>query len=188
VCTADRTRGAGREPRPAFIKVWDPFVRLFHWSLVLFFGLAWLTADEWDGAHEFTGYVVATLVGLRVVWGLIGTRHARFSDFVFGPAAVAAYVKDSMRLSATRYVGHNPAGGALILVLLVLLSATAGTGVMMTMDVFRGMGWVEELHEGVAGVMLALVIVHVLGVCFASLLHRENLICAMVTGFKRGEP
>ena len=79
---------AGRDARPAFIKVWDPFVRVFHWSLVALFIVTWISADEWDRLHEITGYAIIGLIGLRLVWGLIGTRYARFSDFVYSPGAV----------------------------------------------------------------------------------------------------
>ena len=176
---------AGRDARPAFIKVWDPFIRTFHWLLVSFFVVAWITADEWDSIHEITGYAVAVLVGLRLVWGLIGTRHARFPDFVYRPSTVIRFVKDSIHLRAKRYLGHNPAGGAMVLALLLSLSVTAGTGVMTTMDSFWGVEWVEELHEGAANLMLGLVFLHVLGVILSSLQHRENLVRAMFTGLKR---
>ena len=176
---------AGRAALPVFIKVWDPFVRVFHWSLVSFFAIAWVTADEWDRIHEDAGYTIAVLVGLRVVWGLIGARHARFLDFVYRPSTVIGYVKDNIRLRAKRYLGHNPAGGAMVLALLLSLSVTAGTGVMTTMDSFWGVEWVEELHEGAANLMLGLVFLHVVGVILSSLQHRENLVRSMFTGLKR---
>lgn len=176
---------SGRTTRPDFITVWDPFVRLCHWLLVLFFAVAWITADEWDRLHEIAGYAIAMLVGLRVVWGLVGTRHARFSDFLYEPSAVIGYLKDGVHLRAKRYLGHNPAGGAMVLALLLSLLVAAGTGVMSTMDAFRGMEWVENVHEGSANLTLGLVFLHVVGVSLASLQHRENLAKAMFTGLKR---
>ncbi len=176
---------AGRSSRPAFIKVWDPFVRLFHWTLVLFFAIAWITAEEWDRAHELAGYAIAAMIGLRLIWGLIGTRHARFSDFVCRPTVVIDCLKDNVCLRAKRYLGHNPAGGAMVLALLLSLSIAIGTGVMSTMDAFLGMEWIEELHEGAANLALGLVFLHVVGVFLASLLHRENLVRSMFTGWKR---
>jgi len=160
-------------------------VRLFHWLLVPLFAIAWVTADEWDRAHEIAGYAIAALVGLRVVWGLIGTRHARFSDFLFPPSAIIGYVRDSLRLRAKRHLGHNPAGGVMVMALLLALSATAGTGVMSTMDMFWGREWVEDLHEAGAYSTLGLVFLHVAGILFSSFQHRENLVRSMFTGRKR---
>ncbi|GBE42406.1 putative Ni/Fe-hydrogenase B-type cytochrome subunit [bacterium BMS3Bbin10] len=178
---------AGRVERPVFIKVWDPFVRVFHWSLVALFILTWISADEWDRLHELTGYAIAGLVGLRLVWGLIGARHARFPDFVYRPSAVIAYVKDIIYLRPRRYLGHNPAGGAMVLALLLSLTVVAVTGVMSVSDIFWGKEWVEELHEGAAYAMLALVFLHIAGVVLASIQHRENLVSSMFSGLKRRE-
>ena len=176
---------AFRATRPAFVKVWDPFVRLFHFSLLLFFAVAWITADELERLHEIAGYAIAILVGLRIVWGLIGTRHARFSDFLYRPSTFAGYVKDSIRMRAKRYLGHNPAGGVMILALLVSLSVATGTGIMSIMDAFWEVEWVEELHEGASNLTLGLVFLHVVGVFVASFQHRENLVGSLFTGRKR---
>jgi cytochrome b len=176
---------AGGLAPPATVKVWDPFVRVFHWSLVVLFGIAFLTGDEIEWLHLAAGYGIAGLVALRIVWGLVGTRHARFTSFVRGPREVLAYLRDAALLRAPRHLGHNPAGGAMIVALLVLIAGTAVTGHMMTSDAYWGAKWVEEVHEAFANLTLALVALHVLGVLFASLEHRENLIRAMFTGRKR---
>lgn len=176
---------AGRDSRPAVVKVWDPLVRIFHWSLVAAFAIAWATGDELDRLHEIVGYVVVGLVGFRLVWGLIGSRHARFADFVRGPGTVSAYVRDIMRFRAKRYLGHNPAGGAMIIALLTMLAAICGTGIMMTMDAFWGVEWVEEVHEITVNITLGLILLHLLGVLFASIEHGENLVKSMFTGRKR---
>lgn len=181
----DNPMESGRASRPDSVKVWDPFVRLFHWSLAGVFAFAWITAEEWDRAHELAGYTIAALVGLRILWGLIGTQYARFSDFVHGPSAVLGYLKDSARFRARRYLGHNPAGGAMIVALLVSLLVAAGTGFMTTTDAYRAAKWVEELHEGAANLTIALAFLHVLGVAVGSLQHGENLVRAMFTGRKR---
>lgn len=175
----------GRATRPASIKVWDPFVRLFHWSLVSFFTIAWITADEWDRIHEIMGYAVAVLVGLRIIWSIVGTRHARFSDFIYRPSTVIGYLKDSLHMKARRYLGHNPAGGTMVVVLLLCLVAVSATGFMLTMDAYWMVEWVEELHEAAANLTLALVVVHVGGVIFSSVEHKENLVRSMITGLKR---
>jgi cytochrome b len=113
------------------IKVWDPLVRIFHWTLVLAFFTAYFTEDDWQSIHVIAGYTVAGLVAFRVVWGFIGTRHARFSDFVFSPSTVIAYLKDILYLRAKRYIGHNPAGGAMVLALLISLAGTTLTGMKL---------------------------------------------------------
>ena len=116
---------------------------------------------------------------------MVGTRYARFSQFVRSPLAVAAYVRDIVTGREARYLGHNPAGGLMILALIATMATVSVTGWMQTTDAYWGVEWVEELHEAVASLMLGLVGLHVLGVMVASLRHRENLIRAMLTGRKR---
>ncbi|MCP5150303.1 MAG: cytochrome b/b6 domain-containing protein [Ectothiorhodospiraceae bacterium] len=169
----------------AEVKVWDPLVRIGHWTLVAAFAIAWLTAEELDRVHEWAGYVVLGYVAVRLAWGFVGGRHARFADFVRGPGVVLGYLVDTARLRARRHLGHNPAGGAMILALLAGLAITGLTGFAMTTDAFWGVEWVEEVHEGAAEATLVLVVLHVLGVLVASLEHGENLVRAMVTGRKR---
>jgi cytochrome b len=96
------------------IRVWDPALRIFHWTLAGGFAVAYLTEDEPQPVHIYAGYVVGALIAFRLLWGFVGPRHAHFSDFVRAPASVVAYLKDAVRLRAPRYVGHNPAGGAMI--------------------------------------------------------------------------
>ena len=170
---------------PATVRVWDPLVRIFHWSLVPLFTFAFVTADEWDSAHETAGYAIAALVAIRIIWGLLGSRHARFSDFVRGPSAVARFLKDSASLQAKRHIGHNPAGGAMVLALLFSIGVIAATGFMMTTDTYWGVEWVEDVHELIVYGTLGLIALHVGGVIFASFEHRENLVKSMVTGRKR---
>jgi cytochrome b len=167
------------------VKVWDPLVRLFHWSLVVSFAVAWVAADAWDDLHETAGYVAAALVGLRIVWGLVGPRYARFSQFVRSPASAARYVGQMIVGAEPRHIGHNPAGGLMIVGLLLALAGTALTGWMMTLAAFWGADWVEGIHEFLANLMLAMVAVHVAGVVLAGVLHKENLVRAMFTGRKR---
>jgi len=169
----------------ATVKVWDPLVRLFHWSLVISFAVAWISADEWDDLHIWAGYVAAALVAFRVLWGLLGPRYARFTQFVRGPGAVAAYLRDTATGREARYLGHNPAGGAMIVLLIVSLAALCLTGWMYTLDLFWGEEWVEEIHEFLANFLLVLVGLHLAGVILASLTQQENLVRAMITGRKR---
>lgn len=167
------------------VQVWDPFVRIFHWSLVGLFVIAFVTGDETEWLHLTAGYAIAALVLLRIIWGFVGPRHARFSDFVRTPREVTGYVHRAMRLRAPRYLGHNPAGGAMIIALLAMLVGISATGFMMTTDAFWGAQWVEDLHEGLVYVTLGLIALHVAGVVFASIEHGENLVKAMITGRKR---
>jgi cytochrome b len=167
------------------VAVWDPLVRLFHWSIVASFAVAWLSAANSDDIHMWAGYVAATLVAIRLLWGLAGTRHARFSDFVRSPATVIAYLRDISQNREARYLGHNPAGGAMILVLLAAMSLTAFTGWLETTDTYYGVAWVQDTHSYVAHAMLVLIGLHLCGVVLASVRHKENLVRAMVTGRKR---
>ncbi len=167
------------------VRVWDPFVRVFHWSLVGLFVLAFVTGDEIEWLHIRVGYAIAALVALRVVWGFVGTRHARFSDFVRSPKEIAAYSGQALRFRAPRHLGHNPAGGAMVVALLVMIAGIAVTGFAMTTDAFWGSQWMEDLHEVLVYTTIGLIILHVAGVALSGLEHRENLVKAMITGRKR---
>jgi cytochrome b len=168
------------------ILVWDLPTRLFHWLLAGTFAGAWLTADSerWIDVHTTLGYTFAGLIAFRLVWGLIGTRYARFASFVTGPGPVLRYLGSIVRAKPEHHVGHNPAGGWAVLALLGLGIVTALSGFLTFND--YGGHWLEELHEGAASAMLALVFVHIGAVLLSSLLHRENLVRSMVTGFKHG--
>jgi len=170
------------------ILVWDAPVRVFHWLMVLTFAGAWLTAESehWRLVHVTLGYTLAGLVGFRLLWGLLGTRHARFASFVRGPRAAARYVGALLRGRPEHHAGHNPAGALAIVALLGLALVVTASG--WATDGELGGDWLEELHEGAASVMLALVGVHVAGVLLGSLLHRENLVGAMISGRKPGPP
>jgi cytochrome b len=173
---------------PRRILVWDAPVRVFHWLAVLSFAGAWLTAESerWRLLHVTLGYTLAALVAFRLLWGLVGTRHARFASFVRRPSAVARYLGAMLRAKPERHTGHNPAGALAIVAMLGLAAAVSATGWALYQQ--TGGSWIEELHEGTANAMLALVIVHVAAVVFSSWLHRENLVGAMITGTKPGLP
>lgn len=181
----NHTIEAGGATPPATIKVWDLFVRVFHWSLATLFVVAYATGDEIEKVHIAAGYTIAALLALRIVWGFVGPQHARFTNFVRPPREVLAYIRDVALLRAPRYIGHNPAGGAMILALLVMLAGTCATGFMMTTDAFWGAKWIEDVHEVLANLTVGLIVLHVLGVLAASFEHGENLVKAMVTGRKR---
>lgn len=207
------------------VKIWDPFVRVAHWALVAAFFVAYLTEDDVLTLHVWAGYAVGALVLLRVLWGVVGPCHARFTDFVCPPRAVAAYLGDLLLFRAKRYLGHSPAGGAMAVALLLALAATVGTGLMAyaieegkgplagmvaaapSASAFApralandddkregakkrksgaGKAW-EEAHEVLAELTFWLVVLHVLGVLWASVAHRENLVRAMIDGEKRAD-
>lgn len=182
---AETVTEAGSQLAPATVRVWDPKVRIFHWSLLIGFTAAYVSGDEWEQAHVKIGYVVAGLVAFRLIWGLIGSKHARFSDFIYHPTTVLGYLRDSAFMNAKRYIGHNPAGGAMVIALLLAIIGISVSGYMMGMDAFWGAEWVEELHEILVNLTLGLVVLHIIGVIVASFEHKENLIKSMITGTKR---
>ena len=184
VSSTQATETGGVVP-PGEVRVWDPFVRLFHWSLVGLFFFAFATGDEWATPHEAAGYAIAGLVVARLLWGLVGPRHARFSSFIKGPGTTVAFLADTARLKARRYIGHNPAGAVMVLALIAAVTVIVATGYMMTTDAFWGVGWVEDVHEAATFGTLGLIILHVAGVVLASFEHRENLVRSMFTGRKR---
>lgn len=174
-------------PQPNIL-VWDLPVRVFHWLLVACFAGAWLTAESerWRLLHVTLGYTLGGLLAFRVLWGLVGSRHARFTGFVRGPRAVLAYLRGLLRGQPTHHVGHNPAGALAIVAMLALGAATVASGWAVYNNI--GGGLLEELHEGAASLMLLVVGVHVAGVALASRLHHENLVGAMLNGRKHGAP
>lgn len=218
--TSSHTRSQLKEQRR--IRVWDPFVRISHWTMAVAFFVAYFTEDDVLTLHVWAGYTVGALVVMRVLWGFVGPRHARFSDFLYGPWAVWQYLLDLFAFRARRYLGHSPAGGAMVLALLLGSAATVWSGLELYAvednagplaalssepivsaahandedrepDPEREHGddneedfW-EEIHESLANLTLVLVLLHITGVLFASVVHRENLVASMVTGKKRPE-
>ena len=170
------------------ILVWDVPTRVFHWSLALSFLGAYISGDSerWRDLHIMFGYTMLGLIVFRLVWGIIGTRYARFSLFLYGPGRVLAYLKSLLGGENKHYVGHNPAGSWAIFAILGL-GLLAGLSGYATYQELGG-EWLEELHEGAANTLLAVVIVHILGVIISSVLHHENLVRSMLTGYKAGEP
>lgn len=170
------------------ILVWDWPVRLGHWLMVGGFILAWLTSESetFRLVHVLSGGAVIAVALFRLPWGFIGSRYARFVDFVRGPGSVVDYLRSLIRLDPDHHTGHNPAGGWAIMLLLGLGIATGLAGWAMYNEL--GGDWLEELHEGLAATMLTVVFIHVAGVISGSLLHGENLVRAMITGHKQGSP
>jgi cytochrome b len=206
------------------VKVWDPFVRLSHWILVVAFLFAYAIGDDLLTPHVWLGYLAGAVVVLRVFWGLVGSQHARLTDFVYPPRVVFGYLADLALFRARRYLGHGPAGGAMALALWLFVSLSVASGIVAyayrdlgPLAPYLGPGVVvdlapiapaladgkdkmrasekprknpiakawEEAHEIVSAIALWLVVVHVVGVLWASLVHRENLTRGMIDGRKR---
>lgn len=177
--------GLDASPPPPRVKVWDPVVRLFHWTLALGC-LANLTVlRDAETLHRYVGYAVGGALAVRLLWGAFGSRHARFADFVPGPRRLAGYLKALLRAREPRYLGHNPAGAVMMLALMLLAATCAVTGWMMGLDAFWGDRRVETVHEAAANLILAMAVLHVAAALVESWRHRENLIGAMITGWKR---
>ena len=168
--------------------VWDVPTRVFHWLLALSFAGAFVTAESerYRDVHVALGYTVLGLVAFRLVWGLIGTRYARFWSFAYGPRSVLTYVKSLFTRSPQHHLGHNPAGSWAIYALLALSLLAGASGYATYNDI--GGHWMEDVHEAVANTLLGVVFVHIAGVLVSSVLHRENLVRSMLTGYKSAQP
>ena len=213
------------------VKVWDPLLRVFHWSLALFFIVSYASGDEESMIHVWSGYAIVGLLVFRLIWGFVGPKHARFRDFIYSPAETLAYARGLIGGNAKRYLGHNPLGGLMVVALLLSLSMSTITGMMLygaeegkgplagvmqaevTMpqlintahadddddeyEVYQGGAWdgereedeehemLEEVHEFFANFTVFLIFFHLVGVFFESIFHRESLVSAMFSGFKR---
>ncbi|MBB3773372.1 cytochrome b [Angulomicrobium tetraedrale] len=167
------------------VRVWDPVVRLFHWTVVTGCVLNLFILPEGKLAHRYVGYAVAGALVVRLIWGFIGTRYARFSDFVPTPARLRSYLAALAKGREPRMLGHNPAAAVMMLTLMALLASVAVTGWMTTLDAFWGEEWLEDLHGTLANGILVLALLHAAAALVESWRHRENLVWSMVTGRKR---
>ena len=171
------------------VRVWDPLLRIAHWSLVAAVLATWITAeiklDAAKRAHEWVGYAALAVIALRLAWGWVGPRYARFGQFVSRPSATLSYARALLAHAEPRYLGHNPLGGWAVVALLALTAAAGLSGWLSVTDRFWGVEWMQELHEALANTLYAFVGLHLCGVVFTSWRHRENLVLAMLTGRKR---
>jgi len=182
-----------RAPVHRKVKVWDFPTRAFHWSLVAVMTVAWLSSEA-DGQafliHVYVGTLLIGFVVFRVIWGVIGSRHARFGDFVRGPNEVSGYARRLLAFRPPFKLGHNPLGGWMVMALLGIISVTVLSGLMSSEDGYVGPlagfagGVLGETHEGFANFLLVLIGAHVAGVLAHGLISRENLPRAMITGDK----
>ena len=170
------------------ILVWDVPTRTFHWLQVLSFGFAYLTDDSerLRNYHVALGYILLGLLVFRLLWGFIGTRYARFGSFLFNPKEILAYLGSMIKGKPAHYLGHNPAGSVSVWLLLALGLFICVTGMLALQDDASDL--VVDMHGMATNVMLAVIALHLIGVLMSSILHRENLVRAMLTGYKSAEP
>lgn len=169
--------------------VWDALVRGLHWTLAGAVATAWISGHwapaDFDAVHHTAGYVALAAVAARLAWGLIGPRHARLASFVRRPREVLAYARALRAGREPRYVGHNPLGGWMAVLLWSVAAAVAVTGWLYTTEWLWGYAWLEALHLALGWLIAALVAGHLGGVVVTSWRHRENLVAAMFSGSKR---
>lgn len=171
------------------VRVWDPLARILHWALAASVLVAWITSEiELEAAkraHDWAGYAALAVVVLRLLWGAIGPRYARFNQFVLSPSRTLSYARAVMARIEPRYLGHNPLGGWMVVALLSMAGMAGLSGWLSVTDRFWGVEWVQEGHEWLSNALLLLIAFHLAGVVFTSLRHRENLVRAMLTGRKQ---
>jgi cytochrome b len=167
------------------VRVWDLPTRIFHWSLAASFTIAFVTSEseKLRDIHVLAGYSLAGLIAFRILWGFVGGTHARFADFLPTPGKLVHYLKSLLAGRPQHYVGHNPAGAVAIFLLLAFGLIAAASG-YATYNEFGG-HFMEEVHEAAANGMMAVVAIHIVGVIVSSWLHGENLVKAMITGWKK---
>lgn len=167
------------------IKVWDGVVRIFHWATVALCVLNLFILEEGARNHRYAGYALAGLLVLRILWGFIGSYHARFAHWLPTPAGVIAYLKETLKGRHPYYAGHNPLGSLMVLLLLACLVSTAVSGILTEFGPLSGSHLMEEVHEFFAKTLQVAIFVHVLAVIALDRLVRGDLVRGMITGRKR---
>jgi len=165
-------------------RIWDPFIRFFHWSLVIGFVANALLIDDDSKQHEWLGYAIVALVVLRILWGFIGPRSARFATFVPNGRDITEQISDIATRRTRAHLGHTPLGALMILNLIATMLAIGLTGYMMTTNAFWGVDWVEEVHEVLVNWAWISIVLHVVAVIWESRRTGVNLPRAMITGSK----
>ena len=164
--------------------VWDLFVRAFHWSLVSCVTFNYFVLNDGKTTHQIVGYVAVTLVVSRIIWGFIGSRHARFADFFPTPSRLAHHIRQVKSGNHVATQGHNPVGALMMLALMATVLALGTTGWMQTLDAFWGEEWLQNLHRNIGNVLISLATLHALAAIVMGRMERTRLIKAMVTGIK----
>ena len=166
------------------VEVWDVFVRVFHWALVSCIFINYFVMDDGEILHQWLGYTASALVCWRIVWGFVGSRYARFSDFFSTPAKIKKHLENLKAGRHDDYPGHNPVGALMMLALMALVLSLGVTGYMQVSDAFWGVEWVQELHEALASALIACAGLHALAAIVMGRIERTNLVRAMLTGVK----
>ncbi len=185
-----------QEQDSSTVKVWDPLVRILHWSLAFCLLVEFATEDEGIGLHIWVGYIIVALIAVRLLWGLVGTRHARFLSFVKSPERVKQHLRDMLLMKPAHYLGHNPVAAVMIILLLVSVALAAFSGMVLIASdgqgplagtMFAGFDGeaMRGIHEFFANFTLLLIFAHIGGVIVSSFLEGENLAKAMITGRKK---
>ncbi len=170
----------------ATIRLWDPLIRLFHWSLVFIFVANYFVNEQGDDWHQWLGYTAVAWLVVRFLWGFFGSSAARWSDFFPTPARLASHARALTRGHVYHRLGHSPIGALIMILMMLCILALGVTGYMMQeIDYFWGTEWVETLHGTIANSLAALVVVHIAAALFISYRTRENLPLSMVTGKRR---
>jgi len=164
--------------------VWDLFVRVFHWTLVVCVLLNSFVLDDGETVHRWAGYLASALVLARVVWGFVGSRHARFTDFFPTPGRIVRHVRGMFSGRAEFHWGHNPLGALMMMALMGLVLALGVTGWMQGLDAYWGEEWLQDLHEGIGEALIILVGLHAAAALIMGRIERARLLKAMVTGVK----
>ena len=169
------------------ILVWDVPTRVFHWLQALSFGGAYLLAfsERFRDYHDALGFILLGLLVFRLLWGFAGTAYARFSSFLFKPREIMGYLRAMAKGKPLHYLGHNPVGSVSVWLLIALGLFICVTGVMSLQD--DASDRVVDLHGLATKIMLGVIFLHLAGVLLSSILHRENLVRAMITGYKTAE-
>lgn len=182
------------------VPVWDIPVRVFHWVLVLLIGFSWLSGEmEWMDWHFYSGYAVLSLILFRILWGFVGSTHARFGDFLYGPSALIAYIRTLPSRTAAKFAGHNPLGGISVVLILLCVLVQTGSGLFANDDVlYEGplykhvskelSDWLTTIHKYNFNLLLALAGVHIAAILYYLFWKSENLVKPMFTGRKQLPP
>jgi cytochrome b len=164
--------------------VWDCFIRVFHWSLVSCVLLDYFVIDDGETLHQWFGYAACLLVLARIVWGFVGSKYARFSDFFPTPTRIIKHLRHMIYGEQDMHLGHNPLGAMMMFALITLVLALGVTGFMQSLDAYWGVEWLMDLHNTLANILIALAVMHVIAAMAMSFIERTNLIKAMITGVK----
>ena len=177
------------------ITVWDPLIRIFHWSLLIAYTVAYFTQEQDYNRHLQSGYFILALIAVRLSWGVIGTQYARFTNFIYRPSTIYQYIKALINKQPPAYKGHNPAGGFMVMLLLICLLILCISGVALdaaenrsgpfaNTHLFLYQDIIVGVHSVFTYISLTLIVLHITGVLFSSFIHKENLVRAMITGKK----